>query len=227
MPCGRGWPSQSSTRTAQWASSLMWVNPGFGRGPGPVPLCLPDLTCGLASRREGWRRWPERGPQKLVASPHPHGCLDTCLTQGLQLLQCGLPVWPRQGVALTVSAPPPLVSQVKYAGLSHFEEKHEDFLADTVTLRRRFTLEGVCVCGGGAPRSGATACARQPLLCAPAWPCPAGDDTLVRASEQLPGAAFSLSLEQMWDTIKHQKDLNLPAHKVLSSLLPFCCAFAQ
>jgi hypothetical protein len=33
-------------------------------------------------------------------------------------------------------------SQVQYAALSHFEEKHEDFIADTVMLRRRFTPDG-------------------------------------------------------------------------------------
>ena len=38
---------------------------------------------------------------------------------------------------------------VQYAGLPHFEEKFEDFIADTVVLRRRFTLEGEC-CGCGS-----------------------------------------------------------------------------
>lgn len=33
-------------------------------------------------------------------------------------------------------------AQVQYAGMSHFEEKYEDFLADTVMLRRRFTPDG-------------------------------------------------------------------------------------
>lgn len=42
----------------------------------------------------------------------------------------------------------PRLPQVQYAGLSHFEEKYEDFLADTVVLRRRFTPDGRCGCGG-------------------------------------------------------------------------------
>lgn len=31
---------------------------------------------------------------------------------------------------------------VQYSALSHFEEKYEDFIADTVTLRRRFLPDG-------------------------------------------------------------------------------------
>eukprot|EP00197_Chlamydomonas_leiostraca_P006826 CAMPEP_0202877232 /NCGR_PEP_ID=MMETSP1391-20130828/30312_1 /ASSEMBLY_ACC=CAM_ASM_000867 /TAXON_ID=1034604 /ORGANISM="Chlamydomonas leiostraca, Strain SAG 11-49" /LENGTH=609 /DNA_ID=CAMNT_0049559227 /DNA_START=36 /DNA_END=1862 /DNA_ORIENTATION=- len=72
---------------------------------------------------------------------------------------------------------------VQYAGLSHFEEKYDDFLVDTVTLRRRFT--------------------------------PEGDNSLWRANDHLPGAAFSLSVAKIWEVIRTQKDLNLPAHKVM------------
>jgi len=43
----------------------------------------------------------------------------------------------------------------------------------------------------------------------------AGDNSLVRVSQDaLPGDAFALSLNKVWEVIKSQKDLNLPAHKV-------------
>lgn len=43
-----------------------------------------------------------------------------------------------------------------------------------------------------------------------------GEDTLVHVSQDaLPGDAFALSLNKVWEVIKSQKDLNLPAHKVL------------
>jgi hypothetical protein len=32
--------------------------------------------------------------------------------------------------------------QVQYTALPHYEDKYEDFIADTVVLRRRFTPEG-------------------------------------------------------------------------------------
>jgi hypothetical protein len=54
----------------------------------------------------------------------------------------------------------------------------------------------------------------------------AGDNSLVRISQDaLPGDAFSLSLNKVWEVIKSQKDLNLPAHKVchLSHLLDAQC----
>ncbi len=39
--------------------------------------------------------------------------------------------------------------------------------------------------------------------------------------DKLPGDALALSLQKVWEVIRDQKDLNLPAHKVLlfSSLL--------
>lgn len=74
--------------------------------------------------------------------------------------------------------------EVQYAALHNFEDREEDFRADVVTLRRRFSAEG--------------------------------DDTLVRVSQDaLPGDAFALSMGNLWDIIKSQKDLNLPAHKVM------------
>jgi len=33
-------------------------------------------------------------------------------------------------------------SQIQYAGMSHFEERYEDFLVDATILRRRFMPDG-------------------------------------------------------------------------------------
>lgn len=45
--------------------------------------------------------------------------------------------------------------------------------------------------------------------------CATGEDSLVHVSQDaLPGDAFALSLNKVWEVIKSQKDLNLPAHKV-------------
>ncbi|EFJ52341.1 hypothetical protein VOLCADRAFT_79128 [Volvox carteri f. nagariensis] len=73
--------------------------------------------------------------------------------------------------------------EVQYAALSHFEERYEDFQADAVHLRRRFS--------------------------------PDGEESLIRGDEKLPGDAFALSIRNIWDVIRAQKDLNLPAHKVM------------
>ena len=35
-----------------------------------------------------------------------------------------------------------------------------------------------------------------------------------RSRDKLPGHALSLSLKNIWEVIKDQRDLNLPAHKV-------------
>jgi len=40
--------------------------------------------------------------------------------------------------------------QVQYTALPHYEDKFEDFKADTVVLRRRFTPEGEVHKAGGA-----------------------------------------------------------------------------
>ncbi|KAG2501180.1 hypothetical protein HYH03_000995 [Edaphochlamys debaryana] len=73
--------------------------------------------------------------------------------------------------------------EVQYAALSHFEERQEDFQADAVHLRRRFS--------------------------------PDSDETLIRGYEKLPGDSFALSINNIWQVIRSQKDLNLPAHKVM------------
>ena len=36
------------------------------------------------------------------------------------------------------------------------------------------------------------------------------------SNDKLPGHALALSLQKVWEVIQHQKDLNLPAHKVCS-----------
>ena len=42
-----------------------------------------------------------------------------------------------------------------------------------------------------------------------------GDDTLVRQNtDKLPGNVLTINLKKIWEVIKDQKDLNLPAHKV-------------
>ncbi|GIL45756.1 hypothetical protein Vafri_2910 [Volvox africanus] len=73
--------------------------------------------------------------------------------------------------------------EVQYAALSHFEERYEDFQADAVHLRRRFS--------------------------------PDNEETLIRGDEKLPGDTFAFSIRKIWDVIRAQKDLNLPAHKVM------------
>eukprot|EP00878_Enallax_costatus_P007274 GHUV01007620.1.p1 GENE.GHUV01007620.1~~GHUV01007620.1.p1 ORF type:complete len:669 (+),score=286.68 GHUV01007620.1:963-2969(+) len=91
----------------------------------------------------------------------------------------------------TISKPPQYANskihdffEVKYTALPHYEDKYEDFIADTVVLRRRFTQEG--------------------------------DGSLLRAGDdKLPADSLVLSTKQIWDVIKSQKDLNLPAHKVM------------
>ncbi len=43
----------------------------------------------------------------------------------------------------------------------------------------------------------------------------ADEDTLVRTSaDKLPAAALALSTKKVWEVIRTQRDLNLPAHKV-------------
>lgn len=47
----------------------------------------------------------------------------------------------------------------------------------------------------------------------------ADEQSLVRLSrDKLPGHVLPMSLKNIWEVIKDQKDLNLPAHKVCNSL---------
>ena len=65
-------------------------------------------------------------------------------------------------------------------------------------------------------------CARQHYshVSMPENPCIADEgQSLVRpAEDKLPGHALALSLQRLWQVIREQKDLNLPAHKVISCL---------
>jgi len=56
---------------------------------------------------------------------------------------------------------------------------------------------------------------------------PADEDTLVRQSnDRLPAAALALSTKKVWEVIRSQRDLNLPAHKVrCRSPEPLCSSF--
>ena len=50
--------------------------------------------------------------------------------------------------------------------------------------------------------------------------CAADEDTLVRTSgDKLPAAALALSTKKVWEVIRSQRDLNLPAHKVCCGVL--------
>ena len=57
---------------------------------------------------------------------------------------------------------------------------------------------------------------RSPPPRAPSLPLavPPAEDSLFRSDDKLPGDAFALSTGSIWDIIRSQKDLNLPAHKV-------------
>ena len=50
------------------------------------------------------------------------------------------------GVAVWTSFKHSNVLQVQYAALHNFEDREEDFRADVVTLRRRFTSDGMHLC---------------------------------------------------------------------------------
>lgn len=78
--------------------------------------------------------------------------------------------------------------EVQFAALPHYEERHDDFVADTIVLRRRFS----------PPEDGEDA----------------GESLVRRNPERLPADSLPMSAADIWATIRHQKDLNLPAHKV-------------
>lgn len=50
--------------------------------------------------------------------------------------------------------------QIQYAALPHYEEKYDDFMADSVVLRRRFTPEGRDI--AAPPDSSRGSSSRQP-----------------------------------------------------------------
>ncbi|KDD76959.1 root hair defective 3 GTP-binding protein, partial [Helicosporidium sp. ATCC 50920] len=76
--------------------------------------------------------------------------------------------------------------ELKYAALSNYEDRPEEFQADCAALRRRFT------------------------------PAASPAESLLRPHpEKLPGSALALSLATAWDTIRANRDLDLPAHRVM------------
>ena len=76
--------------------------------------------------------------------------------------------------------------ELQYAALSNYEDRPEDFAAESIVLRRRFTRDA------------------------------AEDESLLReGGEKLPGQALALSMVKAWEVIKENKDLNLPAHRVM------------
>lgn len=56
----------------------------------------------------------------------------------------------------------------------------------------------------------------------------AEDESLVRvSSDKLPGHTLGLSMQKVWEVIREQKDLNLPAHKVTAGITePELCCFS-
>ncbi len=76
--------------------------------------------------------------------------------------------------------------EIQYAALSNYEDRTDEFMAESTLLRRRFTDDA--------------------------------DDNegLLRQSpHKLPGQALALSMSKVWEVIHENKDLNLPAHRVM------------
>ena len=76
---------------------------------------------------------------------------------------------------------------LQFSALSNYEDRQDEFLAETTLLRRRFTHDAD------------------------------EDEGLLRAplASKLPGQALSLSMCKVWEIIHDNKDLNLPAHRVM------------
>jgi Root hair defective 3 GTP-binding protein (RHD3) len=118
--------------------------------------------------------------------------------------------------------------KVKYAALPNFEEREEDFRAESVLLRRRFTDEGALYTGlhttSPATPGKAIFCGSTIALCLSCGVCHShhklirtadeGHSLVQPAEDKLPGHALPLSMQRLWQIIREQKDLNLPAHKV-------------
>lgn len=75
---------------------------------------------------------------------------------------------------------------MQYAALSNYEERPEDFQAESTLLRRNFSDEAQD-----------------------------GEGYLRPSDDKLPGDALALSMEKVWEVIRDNKDLNLPAHRVM------------
>jgi hypothetical protein len=90
---------------------------------------------------------------------------------------------------------------VRYAALSNYEERPEAFEEEVAALRARFAFR---TADSSAAEDGGDAAGEDagPLLPAP-------------APDRLPGAALALSMGQLWDLVRSNKDLDLPAHRVM------------
>jgi hypothetical protein len=73
-----------------------------------------------------------------------HACMHACM-----LLVLVLMATPRCQPAPSPPLPRRPPAQLQYAALHSYEDKPEDFMADTVVLRRRFTEDGEGGGGGG------------------------------------------------------------------------------
>ncbi|GMH34197.1 hypothetical protein BSKO_02031 [Bryopsis sp. KO-2023] len=73
--------------------------------------------------------------------------------------------------------------EVVYTSLPNYEEKEDDFKAETYLLRKKFEA--------------------------------GGEGSFVRSGDKLPGDAVPLSAQKVWEVVKSQKDLDLPAHKIM------------
>lgn len=98
--------------------------------------------------------------------------------------------------------------EVRFASLPNYEERPEDFQAEAVMLRRRFSAEELPEWeeGGASALDDGT----SPALDAPGA-------TLLRrpATDRLPAAALSLSFARAWEAISSHRDLDLPAHRIM------------
>lgn len=76
--------------------------------------------------------------------------------------------------------------EIQYAALSNYEDRTDEFMAESTLLRRRFTDDAN------------------------------DDEGLLRQSpHKLPGQALALSMGKVWEVVHENKDLNLPAHRVM------------
>ena len=115
----------------------------------------------------------------------PEAILAQTLSTDLERLWAGL----AKPVDDADGAPPASLSDyfdVRYVFLSNFEERHEQFLQDVAQLRSRLTNRD-------APDS---------LAARP-------------GTRDVPGSGLSLSVRTMWQAITENKDLDLPAHRVM------------
>jgi len=75
--------------------------------------------------------------------------------------------------------------ELKFTSLPHYEHEHELFVAEAKALRNRFD----------APRS--------------------NEDSLRAEQAAVPISGLGVSLREVWSTVKANKDLDLPAHKIM------------